>query len=109
VRVLFDENIYPGFRRWLVGHEIETVLHLGWDGLKNGALLAKAIANGFDVLITLDQSIPQQNYLANKRIALVTLRLDTRTKATYLRAVDPVLAVLTDIKPGQIVEVEVQR
>ncbi len=102
MKVLLDENVFPGFRRWLVGHEVDTVLHMGWDGLKNGALLVRAISSGFEVLISLDQSIPDQNYLANKPIAILTLKLDTRTKTTYQRAVEPVLEVLGEIKSGEI-------
>src|SRR5579862_1466801 len=42
-------------------------------GLKNGHLLEAAEAAGFDVLITVDQNIPDQQNLSGRRIALVIL------------------------------------
>jgi hypothetical protein len=38
-------------------------------GLKNGRLLDAAEAAGFDVLITVDQNIPDQQNLTGRRIA----------------------------------------
>lgn len=42
-------------------------------GLKNGNLLDAAEARGFDVLITVDQSIPDQQNLTRRKIAVVIL------------------------------------
>ncbi|MGO9256227.1 MAG: hypothetical protein ACLQU1_08000 [Bryobacteraceae bacterium] len=42
-------------------------------GLKNGRLLEAAEDAGFEALITVDQSIPDQQNLARRRIAVVIL------------------------------------
>jgi hypothetical protein len=41
-------------------------------GLKNGELLSAAEAAGFDVLLTVDQSIPDQQNFADRKIAFVS-------------------------------------
>jgi hypothetical protein len=42
-------------------------------GLKNGELLSAAESAGFDVLVTVDQSIPDQQSLMDRKIALMIL------------------------------------
>ena len=42
-------------------------------GLKNGELLSAAESAGFDVLVTVDQSIPDQQSLMGRKIALMIL------------------------------------
>jgi hypothetical protein len=41
-------------------------------GLKNGQLLEAAEAAGFDVVITVDQNIPDQQNLAGRSISLMS-------------------------------------
>ncbi|MBA3531606.1 MAG: hypothetical protein H0T73_06805 [Ardenticatenales bacterium] len=38
-------------------HEVWTVSERGWAGTKNGALLALATANAFELFITVDQGL----------------------------------------------------
>jgi hypothetical protein len=42
VRVLLDESIPVDFAQDLAGLDAQTVIGLGWAGLKNGALLRQA-------------------------------------------------------------------
>jgi hypothetical protein len=49
---------------------------MGWSGLTNGALLAKA-ANTFDVILTADQNIEFQQNLKTLPIAVVVLAAET--------------------------------
>ena len=61
MRVLLDENIPVDFAAELPGHEIDTVVRLGWAGVLNGELMRRA-AECCDVFITLDRNIEfQQN------------------------------------------------
>jgi len=45
---------------------------MGWEALKNGALLDQAQSNGFDVMITVDQNVRfQQNLRILEAVQLV--------------------------------------
>jgi|SRR5579863_3028141 len=73
MRVLLDENIPHGLRGILVEHDVFTVAYLNWTGMKNGKLLNAAEEAGFNVLITSDQSIPYQQNMTGRMLAMVML------------------------------------
>lgn len=49
MRVLLDENVPVDLALELGGHEVATVIGLGWEGIKNGELLRRA-GGRFDAL-----------------------------------------------------------
>ena len=73
MRLLIDECIDQRLRLLFPGHDCQTAGFANLAGLKNGRLLEAAEAAGFDVLITTDQSIPDQQNLARRRISLIIL------------------------------------
>jgi hypothetical protein len=74
LRILFDKNVPVGARTFLSGHEVNTVVEMGWpDQLENGELLEVAEKSGFDVMMTSDQNILYQQNLAGRKLALVVL------------------------------------
>jgi predicted nuclease of predicted toxin-antitoxin system len=74
MRVFLDENLNWRLKRDLPGHDVESVPLLGWAGIQNGALLQKAMENGFDVLLTMDSNMVHQQDLSIYAIAIVVLR-----------------------------------
>jgi hypothetical protein len=102
VKILLDENLDWRLRRDLPGHTVESVPLIGWAGLTNGALLARA--NGqFDILITMDASLPKQQNLAKLRIAVIGLKAPSNRMADTRPLMPKVLAVLPTVRPGRIV------
>ncbi len=74
MRILFDKNVPVGVRRFLLKHEVHTVVDLKWHPqLENGDLLNAAEAAGFDVIITADQNIRYQQNLTGRKLALVVI------------------------------------
>ena len=74
MRILFDNNVPVGVRRFLVEHDVRTVVEMGWPAqLENGELLKAAEAGAFDVLVTSDQNIRYQQKLTGRKLALVAL------------------------------------
>ncbi len=74
MRILFDKNVPVGARTFLAGHEVHTVVEMGWpDQLENGKLLEVAEQSGFDVMVTSDQNIRYQQNLTGRKLALVVL------------------------------------
>ena len=73
MKVLLDEDLPHKLRLALAGHEVLSVSYAGWAGLKNGTLLSAAEEAGFEVFLTADKSLPYQQNLKQRRIAIVVL------------------------------------
>lgn len=104
MRILLDENLDWRLENHLPGHEVKSVSRIGWAGLKNGQLLARAQGK-FDVLITMDGSMASQQNLARVRIAIVALRASSNRLADTSPLMPKVLALLPTLKPGKVVKV----
>jgi hypothetical protein len=80
---------------------VKTVRALGWSGLKNGALIQRAISFGFSVFLTADQSVGYQQNIASLEIAIVVLR--GRNRIEDLRSLIPSIhSALSVISLGQL-------
>ena len=73
MRILLDHNIPAPLRSALEGHEVETAYERGWAELTNGELLTSAEESGFNLLVTSDKGIRQQQNLPGRKLALLVL------------------------------------
>ena len=73
VKILFDHGVPAKLRRRLPEHEIDTAAERGWDELDNGALMDHAEANGYDLFLTNDKVIPNEDDLRQRSIKVVAL------------------------------------
>jgi hypothetical protein len=74
LRILFDKNVPVSARAFLPGHEVHTVVEMGWpDQLENGELLNVADQSSFDLMVTSDQNIRYPQNLTGRELALVVL------------------------------------
>ena len=89
MKLLLDECVDWRLLRDLGQYDVKTVKQLGWEKVKNGALLQLA-ATQFDVFITVDSNLPYQQNAANIRIAVIVLRGRT-TRLPDLRKLLPAL------------------
>jgi len=94
VRILFDEDVPRPLRRELVGHDISTVVEMGWSSIKNGVLLGLAGDAGFEVFLTFDRNIQHQQNVPALGLALVVLAVPDTKLDTIRPLVPEVLAVL---------------
>ena len=104
MKILLDEMIPHDLRHHLTGHHVETVQHRGWNGLKNGQLLAAA-SGEFDVLITSDRSVPRQNVIRSYQLAMIVLRTKSTRLSDVLPLVPQLLHTLEFVSVGEIREV----
>ncbi|MEX2147352.1 MAG: hypothetical protein WED01_10100, partial [Candidatus Rokuibacteriota bacterium] len=72
VRILLDQGTPAPLRAALSAHHVATAYELGWSTLSNGDLLAAAEAE-FDLLITTDRNLPEQQNLTGRRISILVL------------------------------------
>jgi hypothetical protein len=78
---------------------------MGWSGKKNGELLQLLAGQGFDVLLTVDQSIRYQQNLHAAGVAVVVLVAPTNRLADLVPCMPAARAALSSIKPGDVVEI----
>jgi predicted nuclease of predicted toxin-antitoxin system len=102
MRLLLDECIDERLRHLFSGHQCQSVRYAGLAGLKNGVLLSAAQAAGFQVLITADQSIADQQNLTIRKIAVLILCGRTNRLADLKLLIPSALEALDFIEPGQV-------
>ena len=107
MKLLFDQGTPAPLRRYLPGHSVDTLAEKGWSEKGNGELLDLAEREGYEVLVTTDQSLPFEQNLARWQVGVVVLlstdwsgvRLRTRAIARAIGAVRPGRAVQVQIRP----------
>jgi predicted nuclease of predicted toxin-antitoxin system len=99
VKLLLDECVDRRLARELARHEVETVTQMGWAGIKNGELLARAEAE-FDVFITVDRNLSFQQNLPAFNIAVVILRAPSNRLADLRLLIPRLLSTLPTLSKG---------
>ena len=105
MRLLLDECVPRRLKQDFTGHQVFTVDEANLKGLKNGKLLQAASVN-FDVLVTVDKSIPSQQSIALLEIAVLIFRAKNNRHHTLKELVPKALMVLDQMVPGNIVIIE---
>jgi hypothetical protein len=105
VRVLFDQGTPAPLRHLLTGHEVATAHERGWSTMKNGELLAAAVAAGFEVLVTTDTNLKYQQNLAVSALAVVVL--STTSWPRIRAAADAVIRAVDAARAGSTTEVSI--
>ena len=86
--------------REILGHDVKTVLQMGWAGIKNGDLLILAEGE-FEVFVTVDRNLSFQQNLTNYNIAVIVLRARTN-RLRDLRPLMPELLASSFAKRGAV-------
>ena len=107
MKVLFDENIPAPLRHHLTGHSVETVQDRGWEGIRNGLLLDRAEDNGYELLITADQSIRHQQTIAGRQLAVLVLLSNSWPRIR--NATKDILATVNHMDAGDLIELPIRR
>src|SRR5436190_12705775 len=102
MRILIDECLDWRLCRSFTGHECSSTRKMGWDGLKNGELLAKAQID-FDVFVTGDRNLTFQQALMKFDIAVVVLQAESIQLGYLLPLIPKVLTLLPTLVSGQVV------
>jgi predicted nuclease of predicted toxin-antitoxin system len=108
MRALLDECLPRPLHRYFknAGMDVLSVHEMGWDGILNGELLNLMIANGFEVLITIDKNLQHQQNLSDAKIALITIKASSNKIKDLKPAMPRVLNALIGIAPGQRIVIE---
>lgn len=104
MRVLLDACVPRGLRDKLSGHEVSTAHEMGWGDLDNGDLLA-AMTGGFDVLVTVDKRLPEQQHITGRSFAVVVLRAQSNRLGDLLPLIPQLLAAIPALGAGEVREI----
>jgi predicted nuclease of predicted toxin-antitoxin system len=73
LKVFFDEDVPRKLARFLPQHEIHTVVSMQWGGHKNGVLLKLIGRQGFNVFLTGDKNMENQQRLEGRPFAVLIM------------------------------------
>lgn len=99
VRLLLDECVDRRLARDVLGHEVATVLELGW------ALLARA-SGRFEAFITVDRNLAFQQRVDELPFGVVVLKARSNRLADLKPLVPALLKALQTLQPGEVKWVE---
>lgn len=106
MRILLDENIPVDFALELQGHEVNTVVGLGWSGVLNGELMHRA-SECCDVFLTLDRNIEFQQNIPALPFGVIVIRAASNRMAHLHPLVSAILSAVGEVKPGYLLKVGV--
>src|SRR5262249_37170482 len=89
MKILLDECVTKRLKQHLQEFEAYTVSDQGWNGIKNGKLMALCVDHSFDILLTIDKNIINQQNLDRFKLTLVVLNSVTSKLEELLLFVPP--------------------
>ena len=106
-RVILDEGVPKKVALYLPGHDVTDVHEAGWDGVKNGKLLALIEKAGYDAFISNDKRIEFEQDWSKRPFA--ALLLSTNHWGTLERNIGNIAVALETAEPGAVTRVDVGR
>ena len=104
MRILLDENIPIDFAAELRGHDVSTVVELGWSGVLNGELMQRA-RECCDVFVTLDRNIEFQQNIPVLPFGIIVVRAVSNRMVHLRPLASAILLAVSAAKPGQLQKV----
>lgn len=101
MRVLLDENLPHDLIAALGGHSVSTVQGLGWDGLKNGALLKRA-SGLIDAFVTIDGNLQYQQNVSGLPFGIVVVGALSNRVQDVIPLAPEILTALEQVRPGAV-------
>ena len=106
MKLLLDQGTPAPLRTSLPAHSVDTLAERGWSEKGNGELLDLAEREGYEILVTTDQSMRHQQNMAGRRLGIVVL-LSANWTLIRLR-IEDINRAITAVRPGEIVEVPIR-
>ena len=104
MKLLIDECLDVRLRHHSPEHDARTVDYMGWKSIGNGSLIALA-RQEFDIFITRDQSIPEQQSITAEEIPIIIIYPRSDSLKDMIPLVPQVVEVLPIIRRGQVVKI----
>jgi predicted nuclease of predicted toxin-antitoxin system len=98
MRILLDECVDWRLLRDLTDYDAKTVKQLGWEHIEDGALLSLA-AEQFDVFITVDKDLPNEQNVPSFDLCVIVLRGRTTRLPDLRELLQPLRRALAGARP----------
>ena len=109
MRILLDNNLRVRFGRELdPGHKVLHCRDLGWQSLKNGALVREADAR-FQAMLTIDKNMAFQTSLKGMGLTVIVLDAMNNGLSELRRFVPSIENALVHPVPGEYVWLRLPR
>ena len=105
MKILLDECLPRKLADCFASHECQTVPEALLGGKRNGALLAVAERQGFEIFVTMDKGLAYQQNLSGRQIAVIIFRAQSNRLADLTPLVEACLAQMRSLRPGQIARI----
>ena len=105
MKILFDHGTPAPLRHYLPEHSVDRSAERGWELLENGELIRKAEEDGYDLIVTTDQSIRYQQNLTDVRLAIVVLLSPAWPRVQHRTA--EIRQAIEAAGPGELLEVSI--
>jgi predicted nuclease of predicted toxin-antitoxin system len=104
LKVLFDEDVPGKLARSLPRHEIHTVVTMQWGGIKNGVLLKLIERECFNVFLTGDKNMENQQRLEGRPFAVLIMSAINWPVVTP--HIHKISAAIDDARPGTVKRID---
>ena len=94
--LLLDENLPKRLKQDFPAHEVLTVRDKQWNGIKNGELLKRMLAEGFHALLTFDKNLQHQQNFSKYTLAVFVLNAPINTYAELTKLSSQINALLDE-------------
>ena len=105
MKILFDHGTPAPLRNHLRENSVDRSAEKGWKLLENGELIRKAEEEGYEVIVTTDQSMRYQQNLTGRGLAIVVL-LSTAWPRIQDRT-EEIRRTIEEVRPGELKEVPI--
>ncbi|MBC8245542.1 MAG: DUF5615 family PIN-like protein [Verrucomicrobia bacterium] len=100
MKILLDECLDWRLAHQLPGHDVSTVRDMGWLGAQNGRLLELA-QEQFDLFVTVDHHLPNEQQLSQYDLAIVVLRAQSNARKDLIPLMQKMLPRLPEFQTGR--------
>ncbi|MFM9952019.1 MAG: DUF5615 family PIN-like protein [Saprospiraceae bacterium] len=92
MRILLDENLPRKLKAdFGSDYDVKTVREMGWQGTKNGALLALIELHGFDFFVTIDKNLRYQQNLDRAKVSIFIMMAHNNRKDTLEKFIPEII------------------
>lgn len=103
MKVVLDEDVPSDFHRHLPGLQAFSVTYLKWNGVRNGNLMRRCVAEGFEALVTRDVKLKDQRPREAGKLVVALLRIGKGTIDELVPHAGRIAKTIASAEPGSFV------
>ena len=106
MKIVLDECLPKGLKRYCSEYNVSTVREMGWAGITNGKLLQTMSDAQIDVFITIDKNLRYQQNVHLLPFAVIVLDAYSNRLPDILPLVPALQDALKNVQQGTVTEIQ---